>query len=125
MGRDDLLELTESLESDKDHECLAQLLTTGRRGITWWFVKGEVQSKERCEEVVAKLGRLLTNRSRHRLRRHQVDEGLLRVQPRYNESGRKNLFAGRQFDASCPSISNEDAAQFDTASHFTTMLDDV
>ena len=43
VGGDDLVKLTESFQAHQDHERLIEFRTRGRRGVTWRFVKRDVQ----------------------------------------------------------------------------------
>jgi len=77
MGGNDLLKLTEPLKPNQDHESFVEFRMQGGRGVTRWFVKREVQTEQRREQIVFELRRLFPHRCRHRFRRYQIEECLL------------------------------------------------
>src|SRR5439155_24892988 len=99
MGGYDLVKLTETFKPDQDHERFVEFWVQGGGGVTWRFVKREVQTEQRREQVVLELRRLFAHGCRHRFCRHQIKECLLRIEGGRHEAARMNLLSACQFNA--------------------------
>src|SRR5262249_10558745 len=108
MGGYDFMKLPKPLKAKHEHEGFTEFRTRLTRRVTWRFVQREVESEQRRQQVVSKLRRRIAHRCGHRLRRHQFEERLLRVQTRRNEGARMDLFTVSQFNTRCPAFPCKD-----------------